>query len=35
MPELTNPRGDQSNSTPTAFAAPLRDGDVIVEGTGR
>ena len=35
VPELTDPRGDQSNCTPTVFAAPLRDGDVIVEGTGR
>src|SRR5262245_57511475 len=35
VPELTDPRSHQSNCTPTVFAAPLRDGDVIVEGTGR
>ena len=35
VPELIDSGGDQSNCAPTAFAVPVRDGDVIVEGTGR
>ena len=33
--ELIDSGGDHSNCAPTTFADPLRDGDVIVEGTGR
>src|ERR1700730_4189972 len=33
VPELIDSGGDQSNCAPTAFAGPLRDGELSAEGT--
>jgi hypothetical protein len=35
VPELIDSGRDHSNCAPTVFAVPLRDGNVVVEGTGR